>query len=113
MSALICNHVTDGVCTACHAEQLDAANAEIERLCAELATARKSFVGAMNESILIRTLERMANEANWNEEDCLLKREHHAGEQHGIFLYSWGVKPWIVAKQSLDAIRALKREGGT
>ena len=55
----------------------------------------------MDKNLLIRTLQHMADKSNWDCDDCTVKRLERSGEKHGIFLYSWGVKPWIAASEAL------------
>ena len=57
---------------------------------------------AVENTRLRSALEWMANESNWiNADECEVKRTENSGAQRGIFSYSWGLKPWIFAKEVL------------
>ena len=61
-----------------------------------------------DQAARIRALEAalrwMSQECNWRSEngaEFAIKRLQHSGEQCGIVQYSWGIKPWIFAREAL------------
>jgi len=69
----------------------EAENAALREDAASLAKAKEIF-------------KHMAFRENWSGDDISIKRTENSGEKIGIFLYSWGRSPWMVAREFLDEI---------
>jgi hypothetical protein len=84
-------------------KRADDANANLASVCEQSARLQRELDAAYKRAeVAEAALQWMSHESNWmGAEEAVVKRRELAGKQVGTILFSWGVKPWIFAKEAM------------